>query len=120
MAAIEGMNTEVKELVQRDASVNGGDEIEPMLASVNLVPIVEPLISPLSAPMTTGPTPFTWLVGIPEAEEEIASVKDFVTSGLLVQGHGDGVEASGSSRRPMTSEFKFAGSFMVGDGALRM
>ena len=43
-------------------------------------------------------------------------MKDSVTSGLPTQGYGEGVEASGSSGRPMIPEFKFAGSFMAGDG----
>ena len=60
---------------------------------------------------------FTWqLAGIPEAKEEIASVKDCVISRLLVQGHSEGVEASGSSRHPITLEFKFGGRFIARDG----
>ena len=43
-------------------------------------------------------------------------MKDSFTSGLLAQGHGEGVEASGSSRRPAIPKFKFGGSFMAGDG----
>ena len=61
--------------------------------------------------------PFTChLARIPEVEEEVASVKDSVTSKLPAQGHKEGMEASGLSRRPTTPEFKFAESFMAGDG----
>ena len=43
-------------------------------------------------------------------------MKDFVTSRLLARGHGEGLEASGSSGYPAIPEFKFGGSFMVSDG----
>ena len=60
---------------------------------------------------TTSP----WLAGIPEAEEEKASAKDSVTSGLPARGHGEGVEASGLTGQPAVPKFKFGGSFMAGD-----
>ena len=37
-------------------------------------------------------------------EEEVTSVKDFVTSGLSAGGHGESVEASGSSGHPAMLE----------------
>ena len=43
-------------------------------------------------------------------------MKGSVTSRLPTQGHGEGMEASGSSRRLVTSEFKFGESFMAEDG----
>ena len=77
----------------------------------------------LPAPPTTSlleqpifSTPCTWLARIPESEEEKANVKDSVTSILLARGHGEGVDASGLSGHPAIREFKFGGSFMVGDG----
>ena len=42
-------------------------------------------------------------------------MKDLVTSGLAARGHGEGVEASGLIGRPAIPEFKFGGSFVVGD-----
>ena len=76
---------------------------------------VELSIPPLLQIMKT--SPFTWhLAGIPEVEEEVASVKDSVTSRLLAQGHGEDMDASGSSGHPVTPEFKFVGSFMARDG----
>ena len=41
-------------------------------------------------------------------DEEVASVKDSVTSGLPARGPEEGVEASGSGGRPAIPEFKFA------------
>ena len=46
----------------------------------------------------------------------MASVRYFVTSRLPTRGHGQGVEASGSSKHPAIPKFKFGGSFMAGDG----
>ena len=45
-------------------------------------------------------------------------MKDSITSRLLAQGHGEGVEASGLSRHPVTPKFKFVGSFMVVGGGI--
>ena len=45
-------------------------------------------------------------------------MKDSITSGLPVGGHGESVEASGLSRRLVTLEFKFVGSFMARDGGI--
>ena len=70
--------------------------------------------SSLGQPVFSTPSP--WLARILESEEEKASVKDSVTSGLPTRGHGEGVEASGLSGHPAVPEFKFGGSFMVGDG----
>ena len=65
-------------------------------------------------------SPSAWhLARIPEAEEEIASVKDFVTTGLPGQGHGKGMKASGSSGCLATPEFKFGGSFMAKDNGTK-
>ena len=62
-------------------------------------------------------SPFTWhLVGITETKGEVASVKDFVTSRLPIRGHGEGVEASGSSGCLAIPKFKFRGRFMAGNG----
>ena len=46
-------------------------------------------------------------------------MKDSVTSGRPAQGHGGGVEASGSSGRPTIPKFKFGGSFMARDGGAK-
>ena len=64
-------------------------------------------------------TPSPWLAGILESKEEKASVKDSVTSGLPTQEHGEGVEASGSTRCPVVPEFKFRGSFVASDGSTK-
>ena len=63
--------------------------------------------------MTTSPTPFTQLFGIPE--EEFASVKDSVTSGLPSRGHGEGVEASGSSGYLVIPEIRFTKGYVAED-----
>ena len=63
-----------------------------------------------TSPFHTSP----WLAGIPE-EEEKASVKDSVTSGLPAHGHGEGVEASGLTGQLAVPKFKFGGSFVGGD-----
>ena len=47
----------------------------------------------------------------------MASVKDLVTSGLFAHGSMEGMEVSGSSGHPMTPQFKFGGSFIVGHGS---
>ena len=57
--------------------------------------------------MTIGPTSFTLLAGIPKAQEEIAIVKDSVTTRLPALRHGEGVEA--------IPEFKFGKYFMAED-----
>ena len=64
--------------------------------------------------MTVGPTPFTWLARILE-EEEVASVKDSITSRLPARGQGEGVEASGSSGHTAIAKFKFGKSYMAED-----
>ena len=78
----------------------------------------------LPAPSATSsweqPLPFTpspWLAGVLESKEEKASVKDSVTSGLPAREHGEGVEASGSTRRLAVPKFKFGGSFVASDGS---
>ena len=48
-------------------------------------------------------------------EEEVASVKDFITFGLPTQGHEESVETSGSGRRPIILEFKFGKGYMAED-----
>ena len=47
-------------------------------------------------------------------KQEVASVKNSIT-GLLAQGHGEGAEASGSSRCPTMPKFKFGESFIDED-----
>ena len=61
-------------------------------------------------------TPSPWLVGIPE-EEEKASVKDSITSGLPTQEQGIGAEASGLTGQPVVPKFKLGGSFMASGGS---
>ena len=82
----------------------------------------EDLPAPTATSLWEQPLPFTpspWLAGILESKEEKASVKDSVTSGLPTQEHGEGVEASGSTRWPVVPEFKFRGSFVAGDGSTK-
>ena len=44
-------------------------------------------------------------------------MKDSVTSGPPAHGHGEGVEASGSTGRQAVPKSKFGGSFVAGDGS---
>ena len=86
--AIEGISKEVQGLVQWDVGTDGGEDTKPVPTSVNLaeeepVPTVKHSMHPQSNPMMIGPTPFKWLSGIPEVEEEIDIVKDSITSRLL-------------------------------------
>ena len=114
--AMERISNELQELVQRDAGTEGEEETDSLLVTTNWdedLP-TPPTTSSSEQPIFSTPSP--WLAGIPESEEEKANVKDSVTSGLPVQGHGEGVEASGLSRHPAVPEFKFGGSFMAGEG----
>ena len=108
--ALERMSNEVQELVQKDAGIEDEEETDPWPARTNWD-------EDLPAPSTTSSwdqplfsTPSPWLARIPE-EEEKASVKDSVTSGLPARGHGGGMEAG----QLAVPEFKFGGSFMAGD-----
>ena len=116
--AMKRMSNELQELVQRDASIEGEEETKPLLATINwdkelLAPTAT---SSLEQPVFSTPSP--WLARIPESEEGKASVKDSVTSGVPARVHGEGVEASESSKHLAIPEFKFGfgGSFMAGDG----
>ena len=112
--ALERMSNEVQELVQKDAGTEDEEETDPWPARTNWD---EDLPAPSATSSWDQPllsTPSPWLAGIPE-EEEKASVKDSVTSGLPARGHGGGMEASGSIGHPAVPEFKFGGSFMPGD-----
>ena len=98
--ALERMSNEVKELVQKDASTEDEEEIDPLPAMTNWD---ENLLAPGETSSWDEPLPSTpspWLAGIPTAEEEKASVNDSVTFKLRAYELGVGVEASGSSGRP--------------------
>ena len=93
--AMERMSNELQELVQRDAGIDGEEETNPLPATTNWDEDL-PASSATSSweqPLPSIPSP--WLAGIPELEEERASVKDSVTSGLPAHEHGEGMEASG-------------------------
>ena len=66
--------------------------------------------------MIIGSTPFTSLSGIPE--EEVASVKDSVTSRLPARRCGESVEASGLSGRPVIPKFKVGKGYMTEDDGI--
>ena len=80
---LERMSNELQELVQKDAGTEDEEETDPLPMRTNWD-------EDLPAPSTTSSwdepllsTPSPWLARIPEeAEEEKASVKDSVTSGL--------------------------------------
>ena len=98
--AMERMSNEVQELVQRDAGTEDEEEAYPLPVTTNCD---ENLPTPSTASSWDQPLPSTpspWLARIPESEEEKASAKDSVTSGLPTQEYGEGVEASGSTGRP--------------------
>ena len=79
---MERMSNEVQELVHRDAGIDGEEETDPWPARTNWdedLPAPSATYS-LEQPVLSTPSP--WLVGIPESEEEKASVKDSVTSRL--------------------------------------
>ena len=106
-------------MVQRDAGTDGEEETDPWPARTNWD---EDLPAPSATSSWDQPLPSTpspWLVGIPEVEEEKANVKDSVTSGLPTREHGEGVEASGLTRRPAVPEFKFGRSFVAGHGCTK-
>ena len=94
--ALERMSNEVQELVQKDAGTEDEEEANPWPTRTNWD---EDLPAPSATSSWDQPllsTPSPWLAGIPK-EEEKASVKDSVTSGLPARGHGGGMEASGST-----------------------
>ena len=74
--AIERINKDLQELIQKDAGTDGEDGVDPVPAATNWD-------IPESAPVGKSSigTPWSWLEGIPEEEE--SNVKDSVTSGLL-------------------------------------
>ena len=87
--ALERMSNEVQELVQKDVGTEDEEETDLWPARTNWD---EDLPAPSATSSWDQPLPFTpspWLAGIPK-EEEKASVKDLVTSGLPARGHGEG------------------------------
>ena len=94
--AIETINKDLQGLIQKDAGTDGEDEADSASAATNWD-------IPESAPVGTSSisTPWSWLEGIPEEEE--SSVKDSVTSGLLLKQPNVGTEASGSGEPVMPS-----------------
>ena len=112
----ERMSNKVQELVQKDAGIEDEEETDPWPARTNWD---ENLPAPSATSSWDQPLPSTpspWLAGIPE-EEEKASVKDSVTSGLPARERGVGVEASGSTGQLVVPEFKFGGSFVASHGS---
>ena len=110
--AIDGMSKDVQELVHKDASTEEDEDIEPTPA------IEEPALAETSAiaqPTLEKTVPVRTFFSI--LEEDVVSVKDLVTPGLLAHGSMEGMEASGSSRHPTAPQFKFGGSFVVGHGS---
>ena len=80
--AMERMSNEVQELVQRDGGIDGEEETDLWPATTNWD---ENLPTPSTTSSWEQPLPSTpspWLARILEVEEEKASVKDSVTSGL--------------------------------------
>ena len=110
--AIDGMSKDVQELVQKDAGTEEDEDTEP-------TPVVEePALAGTSKIAQSTPkktVPARTFFSIPE--EDVVSVKDSATSGLLAHGSMEGMEASGSSGHPATPQFKFGGSFIVGQGS---
>ena len=91
-------------MVQGDAGTNGGEDTEPMLASINLaeeepIPATKSSIGPQPNPKTMAPTLLRELFTIPEKEE--VSIKDYVTSRLPARGQEGCVEAGGCLVMPV-------------------
>ena len=84
--AINDMSKKVQELVQEDASIDDREDTEPMptnfyLAKEEPVLATKFAIDPKPNPKVMGSTMFHQSFTIPK--EEVASVKDSMTSGLL-------------------------------------
>ena len=73
--AIERISKYLQELIQRDTSIDGEDEADPVPATTNLDAAE---LAPTEIVLIG--TSWSWLEGIPEEEE--SSVKDSVTSVL--------------------------------------
>ena len=98
--AIDGMSKDVQELVQRDASTEGEEEIEPLPAVEN--PVEEEPIS-AKASAIAQPIPGKTILArsfFSISEEDVVSVKDCVTFGLPTHGSMEGMEAGGSGGHP--------------------
>ena len=99
--AIDGMSKDVQELVQKDAGTEEDEDTEPMPATEEPV-LVE--TSAIAQPTPEKTVPARTFFTIPE--EDVVSVKDSVTSGLLAHGSMEGMEAGGSSGQPAAPQFK--------------
>ena len=98
--AIDGMSTEIQELVQRDAGIEGEEATKP-------VPIVEDpakeepvptATSAIAQPIPKKAVPTRSFFSIPE--DDVVNVKDSVTFGVPTHGSMEGMEVGGSGGRP--------------------
>ena len=97
--AIDGMSKDVQELVQKDVGTEEDEDTEPTPAVDGPVLAGTSTIVQLTSEKTVLARTF---FSIPE--EDVVSVKDSVSSGLLAHGSMEGMEASGSSGHPATPQ----------------